>query len=609
MIEFDCETTGLQAWSGAQSAFMLQFLDPEISSTAEALFPGKDDARIQWWFDRGKEVGLRCWHTSFDRAFADISDFDLPGDGKWHDGMLIAHTVNERRSVALKNVAQELLGDAAKDTQKDVKAWLTGERASRKKAAVEAGTELIEPNYSNVPLDLMVPYGLEDCYLQRQVCDAYEPLLAQAPDLENVYRFELEVMDAVYGMEKRGLPVDEEGYRRLEVEVIDNLDSLEETVQRLAGTEGFNPKSSAQIIKALEARNANMSFMEKKDGKVTSADKDNLNAVDDELATAILKFRSEYQVLSTYVRPMIGRHYDPGMRMWFEQFCGPDGRIHANYRQVGARTGRFSCSNPNIQNQPRDDLRLRYNIRAEPGMKLVAVDLSGIEIRLFAAYCGTGRMLDAVQNNTDMHSQTAEFIGINDRVRAGGEVESARQRGKTFNFSVLYGGGLRTIRKQQRVDQAQAQIMRKRYYAAYPEIVNFQNRIEYRLIDQGYVKDLWGRRYRCWDARKESYKFCNYLIQGSASQVLKDAVVKLHADGVPVVALVHDEIVAHVPAEDAAEVQELITRRLTEASAPGGKLWNEATKAPVVPLQADGGVYDRWSQAKKPDFVPKWATA
>lgn len=611
MIDYDVETTGLQPWSGKQEAFMYQFFDPEVSDTAEALFPGVDDARIQWWFDRGAVVGIRAWNTKFDRAFGEISPYKIPGDKLWFDGMLEAHTINERRSVALKNVAEELFGEAAKDTQKEVKAWLTAERARRKKEAAENGTELIEPDFSSVPPELMIPYGLDDVYLTRNVGDIYAPQLAQIPDLQKVYDFECEVLDALYAMERRGLPADEHGYRMLEIEVINKLDALEDNVQKIAGKEDFNPKSSAQVIEALKERGADMSYMATVDGEVKSADKENLEAVDDELATAILEFRAEYKTLSTYVRPYIGRHYVSNMRMWMEPFVTSEGRIHANYRQVGARTGRMSCSAPNMQNQPRDDLRLRYNIRAEEGYKLVACDLSNIEMRLFAAYAGQGRMLDAVREGADLHTQTAEFIGIKDRKRAGGAVESARQRGKTFNFSIVYGGGLRTIKRQQRVDQAEARLMRRRYYDAYPEVEKLQQRIEYRLQDQGYIKDMWGRRYRCDDPRKEAYKFVNYLIQGTAAQVLKDAVVALHKDGVPVVALVHDEVVAHVPTEDAEEVKQLIIQRLTEQSQPGGKLW--VNDKAIVPLDAEGDIVDRWSDAKPMKdgtlFVPKWVNA
>lgn len=608
MIEFDVETTGIQPWSGKQHAFLYQFYDPDVSADAEVLRPGADDERIQWWFDRGAVVGLRAWNTRFDRAFGDIAGYELPGDGGWHDGMVVAHIINERRSVALKAVGEELFGAAAKDTQKAVKSWLTAERARRKKTAGENDTELVEPNFSDVPDELMVPYAIEDVMLTRGIASIYDQVLEQQPELNELYEFERKVSDAIYAMEKRGLPADEHGYRRLEMEVLDNLEVIDDRVQALAGIEEFNPKSSPQIIAALKSRGADMSFMETVDGEVKSADKDQLEAVDDELAAAILEFRAEYKTLTTYVRPMIGRHYDASMRMWYEPFISGDGRIHASYRQVGARTGRMSCATPNMQNQPRDDLRLRYNICADPGYKLVAVDLSNIEMRLFAAYAGEGRLLEAIREGGDMHEMTAKFIGIKDRVRAGGYVESARQRGKVFNFSIVYGGGIRTIRRQQRVDQNEARLMRKRYYEAYPEVERLQNRIEYRLQDQGYVKDLWGRRYRCNDPRKEAYKFTNYLIQGTASQVLKQAVVELHKDGVPIVALIHDEVVAHVPAGDAEEVRDLITKRLVQEAQPGGRLWVDG-KGAIVPLEAEGDIVDRWSQAKDSKFVPNWTRA
>lgn len=610
MIQFDVETDGLQPWSQHQRAFMFQFEDD--AGLREALFPEVDGARIQWWFDRGADEGLEAWNTKFDKAFGDASAFTIPGDGVWHDGMVRAHIINERRSVALKGVAGELLGDERQDLQKQVKAWLTSERATRKKEATENGTELIEPTYEDVPRDLMVPYGLEDVTLTREIKNQYEPLLDQTPELRELYNFEMKVLDAVYAMEKRGLPADEQGYRKLELEVINNLDSLEDEVQQLAGTPDFNPKSSAQIIEALKTRGADLTFMETKDGEVKSADKENLEAVEDDLAKAILRFRSEFKVLSTYVRPMLGRHYDSGMRMWMEPFIAPDGRIHASYRQVGARTARMSCASPNMQNQPRDDLRLRYNIKADPGYKLVACDLSNIEMRVFAAYAGEGLMLDATREGRDQHTMTAELIGIHDLIRAGGEIESARQRGKTYNFSIIYGGGLRTVRRQLKVDMAQAKLLRRRYFEAYPEVEKLQARVKNRLEDQGYVTNMWGRRFRCWNADKEAYKFTNYLIQGTAAEILKDAVVSLHEDGVPIVALIHDEIVAHVPEEDAKEVEQLIIKRLTQQSAPGGKLYIEG-KGPIVPLAADGGIFDRWSDAKPLKdgslFVPKWATA
>jgi DNA polymerase-1 len=467
----------------------------------------------------------------------------------------------------------------------------------------------------------MEPYALEDVILTRKISDVYEQTLINKPDLRQVYEFERKAMDALFAIEKRGLPARQHEYRKLEQEVITNLDHLESKVMQLAemadvevynkelerpagSAFDFNPNSTPQILAALKARGADMSYMSQDKGTV-SADADNLRAVDDELAAAILEFRSEYKLLSTYVRPMIGRSYVSAMNTYKEPFIAPDSRIHATYRQVGARTGRMSCADPNMQNQPRDDLRLRYNIVADEGYKLVAVDLSNIEMVLFAAYCGEGRLLKAVQNGEDLHVLTAKMLGLRDRKRPGGGIETARQLGKTYNFSRVYGGGLRTIRRQFRCSMDEARLLKKRFDDAYPEVSRLQARIQYRLEDDGYIQDklISGRRFRV-DPR-DAYKATNYLVQGTAAALLKYAVIKLHEDGVPMVALVHDEIVAHVPERDAQEAANLIEARMTEFEGLKG----------IVPLRAEADIVERWSDAKplKDDdgkpylFTPKWA--
>ena len=101
------------------------------------------------------------------------------------------------------------------------------------------------------------------------------------------------MFDAKYAVEKRGLPVDRDGYAKLELEVVENLEAMEDRIEALAaeaGVEDFNPRSTPQVIAALKARGADLSYMSQKDGKL-SADKENLEAVDDELAAAILEFR------------------------------------------------------------------------------------------------------------------------------------------------------------------------------------------------------------------------------------------------------------------------------------------------------------------------------
>ncbi len=785
IVDFDVETTGLQPYSGKNEAFLWIFYDGERAEAIPFL-PSEwakynethgasgsaltelDDwyniyeahQRIQQWFDKAAEWGaIRAHNSKFDRAFAEQAGcFDVPGDGCWHDSMVVAQAIDERRSVALKAVASQLFGEEAADPQKLLKNWLNAENARRAKLLTDAEKAVVgklrvkfteskcpecktvyqdahpdgqltcmtcgfdEPlsiknrtrpatpeeceaaiaeakemtdaegtyaraNYSDVPYDIMEPYALEDVILTRRISDVYDGVLSNKPDLVQTVEFERKAMDALHAVERRGLPTRASEYRKLEQEVIDNLSVLEDRVHELAREgdpvvyakeiagkkewgpgkqwvvqdetgkitsweggaatlDSFNPNSTAQIIAAFKARGADLSYMSEKNGSL-SADADNLRAVDDELALAILEFRSEYKVLSTYVRPMIGRSYVSGMNVYKEPFIAPDGRIHATYRQVGARTGRMSCADPNMQNQPRDDLRLRYNIVADPGCALITCDLTNIEMVLFAAYCGEGRLLDAVRRGDDLHVLTAKMLGFRDRKRAGGGYESARQQGKVFNFTKIYGGGLRSIKRYFRCDMNQARLYQKRYAEAYPEVGLLAARIERRLETDGYIQDklISGRRFRV--DMKDSYKAVNYLVQGTAAALLKDAMIKLHADGVPMVALVHDEILAHVRQDEAQDIADLIEQRMVQAAQPGGQLWlperERETKIPlvvdgepvldhehrpvmetrkvivpaqaVVPLRAEAEIVERWSDAKKLKdddgreymFTPQWA--
>lgn len=614
IIDFDVETTGLQPWSGKHEAFMYQFFDGDLLEVLDPTDDG-EKKRIQWWFDRvinDAKARMRAWNTKFDRSFAYVAGFNIPGDGQWEDGMVDAHAINENRSIALKNVAEEVLGPDSKNLQQEVKTWLTAERRRRKSEATKEGKELVEPTYADVPRDLMREYGAEDCVLTRNVSKVYKPQIERVPDLANIVAFEYDVLDALWHVERRGFPVSEEGYRRLEIEVMENLEELEDhciMLGREGGVEDFNPKSTAHIVAALEGRGADMTHMGKTGSGNTSADVESLTTVDDELAHAILEFRAEFKALSTYIRPYIERTYESSLRSWKEPFIAPDGRIHANFRQVGTKTGRMSCSDPNLQNQPRDDLRLRYNLRAEPGYKLVTCDLSNVEMRVFAAYAGEGALLNTIREGGDIHVLTANMVGIRDRERAGGVYESARQRGKTFNFAMVYGGGITTIMKQQRCSKDEARRMLQLYKDAYPEVVRLQNRIAYRLQDTGYIKSAWGRRFRV-DPR-DSYKAVNYLVQGTSADLLKAALIRLHKEGVPIVACVHDELIAHVPEDKAEATRDQIIAALTEHPRIADK----------VPLEADGDIVDRWSDAKPLEekdengektgrkylFDPRWA--
>lgn len=595
MIEYDVETTGLQWY--ANDLFLAQAYDPVRyfkEPIAVKHTKGHKNPVIQEMLSHPD--GYRAWNTKFDLHFTAAAGYTLPPEKNWHDGMVAAHLIDERRSVALQNRGNALFGsDAAEaQTEKEVKDWLAQETRDRRKVAKEDGSELVRPDYSDVPDEIMYPYAKHDVVLQRNVSEQYMPLINADEKLKELYQLEMGTLAALFHMEQRGVPVDREAAARYEGQVMDSLDTLTDEAQSLAGIATFNPNAPAQVAEALTRRGADLSFAKTNKNGKPSMDEESLKAIDDDLATKILEYRSAYKIFGTYLRPML-HHTEKGGIDRAPYIAGDD-HLHPNFRQVGARTGRMSASDPNIQNWHRDNLDLRYLVTAEPGHVLISADLDSIELRIYAAYLGAGRLLEAIKNGDDIHSTTAQLVGLKDRQRIGG-VETARSQGKVFNYSMLYGAGVRSIRRYFRVSSEQARAMIDRYKAAYPEVVRLQNNIQYKLMQDGYVTTQWGRQQRVErDARQESYKFTNYIVQGTAADLLKESIVRIHKQGIPMIAVVHDEVLAHVPKEDADEAAHLIREALID----------HPRLTQHVPLDAEAQIIEHWSDAKKPGYMPDY---
>lgn len=597
MLEYDIETTGLQNYF--HSMFSAQFLG-EDGNAVTVRTEAHPDPQIQAHLDSAAaHGGIRAWNSKFDLGFTYRAGYKLPAEHLWHDGMLAAHVVDERFSAALKARGEKLFGAAERDPEKAVKDWMAAERRARRKASKETGEAYASPTYRDVPEEIMLPYGEQDVILQRKVSQVYEQTLSTNDELRGVYELERDVMAALFWMEIRGVPVDREAAAIFETGLLSGMDEQEAELKRLAGIDTFNPNAPAQVAEALERRGVDLSNVPTTKTGAKQMNADVLQAINDPLAAAVTQWKANAKMAATYLSPMLHGKED---KVWGRQapFIAPDGRIHPSFRQVGAITGRMSCSDPNMQNWHRDDLRMRYLVRAEEGKKLVCCDLDAIEMRLFAAFAGQGVLLDQVKRpDGDPHTFTAQMVGLTDRKRADGNVTSARQLAKVFNFQMIYGGGVNTVMSFFGVGRSRAKEMISRYHQAYPEIGNFQNRIRAKLEDQGYVTTPWGRRHRALAYKpihEQAYKFPNKLIQGTAADLLKDALVKIHADGIEACLTVHDEIIAHVDEADAEEAARLIQHHMT----------NHDRISKIVPLGAEATIVDRWSDAKKPGYVPDY---
>ena len=160
-IEFDVETTGFQAYSGKHYPFSFQFYDGDLGEFI--LWDPQDDSpehdesadRIQWWFDRceREDRGLRAWNSKFDFAFAWTQGFTLPPEHLWMDGMLEAHAINERRSVALKAVASDMFGEESPTCRRRSRSGST----RRTRAAVSSPRTLWTPPTTSSPTSSSPP--------------------------------------------------------------------------------------------------------------------------------------------------------------------------------------------------------------------------------------------------------------------------------------------------------------------------------------------------------------------------------------------------------------------------------------------------------------------
>jgi DNA polymerase I-like protein with 3'-5' exonuclease and polymerase domains len=659
VIDFDVETTGLQAYSGDQP-FLYQFGDStgavyergEVELIAPSAFwvggvhpdTGEacpwpiDDAAIQWWLDQAEAAGgLRAWNSKFDLAMAEQQGFRLPHESLWYDGMVEAGLNDERYSMQLKVRGKRILG-RDNDSQKRVQEWLTAETARRRKVQKDALYAWLEdqglpqkrnknpqipkglrvppelatftpPNFSHVPEPIMTPYAREDIILTQGIGEWYEAKMPTERErglysLRELYdELERPVLRALYSIERRGLPVvREEAQLGLDHSSRALSEALFE-VQQLAGKSNFNPRSPVQLREALERNGADLRFLKrnkpKKDefGRIVKEgspklDEDGLLSLQHPLAEAVLKFRAEATIHDRYFYPLLNVHDTP--RGPQQPFLAPDGRVHTTFLQIGAKTGRSSSMDPNIQNWPRDDLRLRYMVKAREGHKLIAADLEGIEARVASIYTGEGAFREQVLKGA-FHVYTADMLGLQEKQRAIG-VESKKQRGKKMNYLVLYGGGVRAIMQWFHVDKAEARRMLDAWHAAYPEVQDLSDRIQFKLARQGYIETLFGRRLRLDKGlREEGYKFINYLIQGTAGDIFKRAYTRMHDQGVPLIGVFHDEAVSESPEDQAQEHAAIMETALSD--------WDGIIHEPV-PIFGEAEIVDRWSEAKDPEYVP-----
>ena len=272
---------------------------------------------------------------------------------------------------------------------------------------------------------------------------------------------------------------------------------------------------------------------------------------------------------------------------WTENVHPVTGRVHADWKQIGASTGRMSCAKPNLQNLPRDP-GYRACFRPAEGRVMIKADYAQIELRIAAEMAPDARMKQAFIEGQDLHATTATLL--RGKEKTGDVTPDERQLAKAVNFGLIYGMGAKSLADNartsfgQELDEAEAAGIRRRYFEAYPGIRNWQQ-IHGRKAE---TRTVLGRR-RILDGDRYYTARLNSPIQGTGADGLKLALVKMwesrdDIDAFPVLAI-HDEIVVEAPAEKAREAEEWLVRCMREAM-------EEYLKE--VPVMVDAEVRRTW---------------
>ena len=477
---------------------------------------------------------------------------------KWHDSMVLAFLNNAHGELSLKPLAHKLL-NIPPEEQDAVHDWLLAKGIVRK-AQKDWGAYI-----SKAPADIVGPYAIGDVARTEKIFEVLHTESVQQP-----YRREMALMPHIYKMEKRGVRVD---ITKLHTDIqhyMQVLNWLDASIKSIVGEVDID--SGEALADAIEAKGlAGKGFALTEKGNRSVAKDSIIEAISDPtLLGHILCRRAIATTVRTFLMP------------WYEQ-AKISGRMYVrwnqvrNYSDTGARTGRISSS-PNLQAIPVEWeglkaqlAKLEYEtafalpsvrsyIIPDDGNIFVARDYSAQELRLLAHFAGGG-LLSVLQKEpeADIHMIAANIAQI------------TRKVAKTLGFAVLYGAGVAKIAESLGVSVAEATAIKAQYLKALPEIKEMQRELTRRGDSGSYLTTLGGRRYyaetpKVINGRLQTYSFklTNYLIQGSAADQSKQALIDYAANTKhgQIVLSVHDEIVIECPIEHQDEEAALLAQAM-----------------------------------------------
>ncbi|WP_269606368.1 DNA polymerase I [Prochlorococcus marinus] len=462
-------------------------------------------------------------------------------------------------------------------------------------------------DFSYVDIKSASMYCGMDVYLTRKLAVIYiNRLKEKSIKLINLLKEVEQPLEQVLAeIESTGIIIDIPYLKDLSLELTKKLNTIEEEVYKIAGSE-FNLSSPKQLGELLFEK---LDLDRKKSRKTKtgwSTDAGVLEKLESDhpIVKMIIEHRTISKLLNTYV---------DALPQLIEKETG---RVHTDFNQAVTATGRLSSSNPNLQNIPvRTEFsrRIRKAFLPQKDWKLLSADYSQIELRILTHLSGEEVLKNAYLKNEDVHSLTAKILFEKDAIDA-----DERRIGKTINFGVIYGMGAQRFARSTGVTLIEAKYFLSKFKERYPAVFKFLEYQERLALSQGFVETLLGRRRyfhfnknglgrllgtppneidlttarRAGMEAQQLRAAANAPIQGSSADIIKLAMIQLHSAlrqtglAAKILLQVHDELVLEVDPKDLEETKLLVQNTMENAI----KL--------SVPLIVETGVGVNWMEAK-----------
>jgi DNA polymerase-1 len=432
-------------------------------------------------------------------------------------------------------------------------------------------------------------YACEDADITFQLKEKFEPEIQKEHLKELFYNMEMPLVPVLKNMEQEGIAIDSEGLIKYSGELENALVELDASIKKEAGID-FNIDSPRQLGQVLfEHMEITTKAKKTKTGQYATGE-DVLQKLKNthSIIPMILEYRQLRKLKNTYVDPL-PTLMDP-----------EDGRIHTNYMQAVAGTGRLSSTNPNLQNIPirsekGREIRKSFISRGDE-YQLMAADYSQIELRIIAALSEDANMIEAFRSGQDIHAATAaKVFGVPlDEVS-----RDQRSSAKAVNFGIIYGQSAFGLAQNLGISRKEAKQIIDSYFEQYPTIKAYMDSAVANARENGYVETIMKRRRYLKDINSANAvvrgfaerNAVNAPIQGSAADVIKLAMIGV--DGAmreagmksKMLLQVHDELVFDVHKDEVDQLKELVRHEM------------ESAVELVVPMVVEMEVADNWLDA------------